>query len=118
MRSPLRCNASLYEARMPAVSRFDAQIASQLSLDPSGDTFSQRGRWAVHPNARLIETLYSAIRANDADAITACYAPDASFEDIAFELEGREMIRDMWRMICDAEITVLGFEVKSADDRR
>jgi ketosteroid isomerase-like protein len=72
----------------------------------------------MHTNARLIETLYSAIRAKDANAIAPCYATDASFKDIAFDLKGREMIRNMWRMICDSDMRVLECEVESADDRR
>jgi hypothetical protein len=53
-----------------------------------------------HPNARLIENLYAAIQKADPTAITACYADDAYFEDIAFRLRGRERIMEMWRLVC------------------
>ena len=74
-----------------------------------------------HPNARLIENLYAAIAKADPAAITACYAEDAYFEDIAFRLHGRERIRNMWEMICDAKPKVaVTFDPNSiaADDRK
>lgn len=74
----------------------------------------------MHPNARLIETLYSSLRARDAEAAAACYAPDAYFEDIAFRLGRREDIFTMWRLVCDdkTELKVTHFEIVSADDER
>lgn len=49
-----------------------------------------------------IERLYAALDAHDGDAMAACYAQDAVFEDPAFgELrDGR--VRSMWRMLCEA----------------
>jgi len=49
-----------------------------------------------------IERLYAAFERLDADAMTACYAPDARFDDEAFSLRGRETIGAMWAMLCDA----------------
>ena len=49
----------------------------------------------VHPNTRLVETLYVSIRDGDAEAAASCYAAAAHFEDIAFRLDGRESIRQM-----------------------
>jgi ketosteroid isomerase-like protein len=48
----------------------------------------------------LIERLYAGLDAHDGEAMAACYAPDAVFEDPAFgELrDGR--VKDMWRMLC------------------
>ncbi len=34
--------------------------------------------------------------------MAACYASDASFDDEAFSLRGREQIGAMWAMLCDA----------------
>jgi ketosteroid isomerase-like protein len=46
-----------------------------------------------------IERLYAGLEAGDGDAMAACYAPDATFEDPAFgRLEGRE-VGAMWRML-------------------
>ncbi len=46
-----------------------------------------------------IEQLYAGLREGDGAAMTACYAPGASFEDPAFgRLEGRE-VGAMWRML-------------------
>ena len=49
-----------------------------------------------------IERLYSAFAALDADAMAACYAADARFDDEAFSLRGRAQIGSMWAMLCDA----------------
>ena len=49
-----------------------------------------------------IERLYAAFAALDADAMTACYAEDARFDDEAFSLRGRAQIGGMWAMLCDA----------------
>jgi hypothetical protein len=46
----------------------------------------------MHPNAQLIEKLYSAIQAADAATIATCYVHEAYFEDIAFQLHGRARI--------------------------
>src|SRR5215475_11399566 len=61
---------------------------------------------ASHLNVRLLEKLYSSIRDGDAAAAASCYAPNAHFEDIAFRLDGRERIHDMWRMVCDGKVKV------------
>jgi hypothetical protein len=60
----------------------------------------------MHPNARLIETLYSSLRDDKPDAAAACYAPDAHFEDIAFRLDGRERILQIWRLVCSQKVGV------------
>lgn len=46
-----------------------------------------------------IQRLYAALEAADGDAMAACYAPGATFEDPAFgRLEGPE-VGAMWRML-------------------
>jgi ketosteroid isomerase-like protein len=70
----------------------------------------------MHPNSQLIERLYSAIANHDSDAIAACYADDATFEDIAFRRHGRKEIHEMWRLVCHAKPAVTPGPV-SADDR-
>jgi ketosteroid isomerase-like protein len=50
-------------------------------------------------NDRLIERLYDALGAGDADAVAACYAVDAHFSDPVFsDLHGPE-VAGMWRML-------------------
>ena len=49
-----------------------------------------------------IERFYAAFARLDADAMAACYAIDASFEDEAFKLQGRPQIGGMWAMLCTA----------------
>jgi hypothetical protein len=49
-----------------------------------------------------VERLYAAFAQLDADAMAACYAADAAFDDEAFSLRGRDRIGAMWAMLCDA----------------
>jgi uncharacterized protein len=53
------------------------------------------------PNARLIESFYQAFARRDARTMAACYAPDATFSDPVFTLQGDE-IGAMWSMLCEA----------------
>lgn len=70
----------------------------------------------MHPNARLIETLYASLRDDQPDAAAACYADDAHFEDIAFRLKSREGILQMWRLVCSKRVGVT-FDSVVADDQ-
>jgi ketosteroid isomerase-like protein len=50
-------------------------------------------------NDALIQGLYAALDRKDGEAMAACYAADARFDDPAFPgLEGRQ-VGDMWRML-------------------
>ncbi len=50
-------------------------------------------------NAETIHRLYVALGQRDGEAMAACYAADATFDDPAFALRGEE-VGDMWRMLC------------------
>jgi len=84
-----------------------------MTVTPS---FQQKHQ-AAHPNIRLIDTLYAAIRDDDARAAASCYAADAHFEDIAFRLDGRERIHQMWRMVCSRKVEIT-FDSLVASDRK
>lgn len=56
----------------------------------------------MHPNQTRLEQFYAAFTRLDADAMAACYAPDAQFDDEVFSLRGHEQVSGMWRMLCDA----------------
>jgi ketosteroid isomerase-like protein len=56
----------------------------------------------MHPNQQSIETLYTAFARLDPDAMAACYAEDAHFDDEVFSLRGRHEVAGMWRMLCEA----------------
>jgi hypothetical protein len=63
-------------------------------------------RDAVHHEARpvsraTIERFYTAFAALDAASMQACYAPEARFEDEAFQLRGAAQIGGMWAMLCE-----------------
>jgi SnoaL-like domain len=68
-----------------------------------------------------IERLYAAFARLDADAMAACYAPDARFDDEAFSLRGRAQTGAMWAMLCDAVKTkgrdVWKLEVSNVTER-
>ncbi|WP_206107889.1 nuclear transport factor 2 family protein [Paludisphaera rhizosphaerae] len=71
----------------------------------------------MHPNVQLIERLYSALCDGNPDAAALCYAHDAHFQDIAFSLDGRESIRQMWRLVSSRKVQVT-FDSLTADDRQ
>ena len=49
-----------------------------------------------------ITRFYAAFAKLDGQAMQACYAADARFDDPAFSLRGRDQVGGMWRMLCDA----------------
>lgn len=51
---------------------------------------------------QTIERLYAAFARLDGEAMQACYAANASFEDEVFKLSGAREIGAMWRMLCQA----------------
>lgn len=72
----------------------------------------------MHPNAELLRTLYTCLSHKDADGMAACYAPDATFHDIAFDLQGRDQIRTMWDMVGHAQGFKAAFTIHDADDAK
>jgi hypothetical protein len=71
----------------------------------------------VHPNALTIQRLFTALDQHDHATMAACYAEDATFRDIAFDLRGRKQIASMWHMICETDIRTT-CQVLHADDQR
>lgn len=71
----------------------------------------------MHPNAALIEKLYTGLRALDPETMADCYHPQAVFSDPVFpRLEGEE-VPAMWRMLCaGARDLNLEFHDAQADD--
>jgi hypothetical protein len=75
------------------------------------DVDSEKG---FHANATLLRQLYSSLNLHQPRVMSECYHEQATFHDIAFDLEGREEISAMWQMICRGDIRAT-FEVLSAD---
>ncbi|HET6399361.1 MAG TPA: nuclear transport factor 2 family protein [Candidatus Thermoplasmatota archaeon] len=48
---------------------------------------------------QVVRRLHDALRARDADAVAACYRPDARFQDPVFGELAPGEVRDMWRML-------------------
>ncbi|MGZ8222733.1 MAG: nuclear transport factor 2 family protein [Methylobacter sp.] len=72
----------------------------------------------MHDNAQLIKALYTSLDKHDHQSMADCYRPGATFEDIAFKLDGKKQIHAMWAMICrpgsDIQAT---FTIIHADDK-
>jgi coproporphyrinogen III oxidase len=49
-----------------------------------------------------IHAFYTAFAELDAARMATCYADNASFQDEAFQLQGKSEIMGMWGMLCDA----------------
>jgi hypothetical protein len=64
-----------------------------------------------------MQRLLTALDQHDHATMAACYAPEATFRDIAFDLRGRKQIASMWHMICETDIRTT-FQVVHADDQR
>ena len=70
----------------------------------------------VAPTVELIRRFYVAFSVRDWRVMSACYTPDASFEDPVFKLRG-DRIGLMWRMLCtNARDFSLEFSGVAADD--
>jgi len=52
----------------------------------------------MHSNATLLHKLFTSLDNHDHKEMSACYHPDATFSDIAFNLKGRKQIHAMWHM--------------------
>ena len=70
---------------------------------------------STHPNAAVLRRLFTSLDRHDDAAIAECYAPTATFRDIAFDLHGKDRIHGMWQMICRGDIKVT-IESVEADD--
>ena len=72
---------------------------------------------AEHENALLLRRLFTSLQGRDHQAMADCYAPSATFRDIAFDLRDRREIHAMWRMICTTTPVKVTIERIEADDR-
>ncbi|SHI35527.1 Ketosteroid isomerase-related protein [Hymenobacter daecheongensis DSM 21074] len=70
----------------------------------------------MHPHEELLHRFYQAFQRRDYAAMAACYHPEATFEDAAFQLRGPE-IGAMWRMLCErGKDLALTYDHIRADD--
>jgi ketosteroid isomerase-like protein len=69
----------------------------------------------MHPNAALLERLFTGLDQHDHQSMAACYHADATFTDIAFDLRGKKQIHPMWHMIAGGDIRAT-FDIVHADD--
>lgn len=75
----------------------------------------------MHPNEALLHRFYQAFQQKDYQAMQACYSPDATFNDPAFQdLNGVEAGK-MWEMLLkrgkDLELTYDGVEANDASGK-
>jgi ketosteroid isomerase-like protein len=71
----------------------------------------------THPNADVLTRLFTSLNRHDQAAMADCYHENATFSDIAFDLNGRKQIHAMWHMICEGDIQTR-FEIVEVDERR
>ena len=93
----------------------DCLAKSFPSLNSGAD--KHKGGETVNTNGGVLGRLFSALNRGDHEEMAACYAPDATFEDIAFRLKGRSRIHAMWHMICETDIKAT-FDVVHEDDKQ
>ena len=55
----------------------------------------------MSPEQITITRFYNAFAALDPDTMATCYAPNVSFKDEAFQLQGREQVMAMWSMLSE-----------------
>ncbi|MEM6453484.1 MAG: nuclear transport factor 2 family protein [Acidobacteriota bacterium] len=74
----------------------------------------------THPHEVLIRRFYDAFAARDHATMATFYHPDATFSDPAFpQLEGRDAVAGMWRMLCIRGTDLaLTYDNVHADDSR
>ena len=70
----------------------------------------------MHRNVELLQRFYEGLHHRQAHEVMDCYAPAATFEDIAFQLDKRSDIDAMWQMICEGDIAI-HVDSLVADDR-
>jgi hypothetical protein len=70
----------------------------------------------VHPNGDVLTRLFTALERHDHQSMAACYDEDATFSDIAFDLNQRKRIHAMWHMICEGDIRTQ-FEIVDVNER-
>lgn len=72
---------------------------------------------ASHPNARVIETFYTAFQRRDPAGMVACYAPDVRFSDPVFQDLRGPQVGAMWHMLAERAASIqLEYRDIAADD--
>ena len=69
-----------------------------------------------HANAVMLRRLFTSLQDRNDEAMAKCYAPKATFHDIAFDLKDRREIHAMWRMICATTAVTVTIEHIEAND--
>ena len=71
----------------------------------------------LHPNYFLLQRLFTALDQHNHATMGSCYHAEATFHDIAFNLERRQRIQSMWHMICEGTDIRAEFEVVHANEQ-
>ncbi len=69
----------------------------------------------MHANMRLLDRFYRGVQDHDHQSVAACYHPNATFKDIAFDLSGKKMIYAMWHMIAGTDLRIK-YNVEQANE--
>lgn len=71
----------------------------------------------MHPNAKILQTFYTAFQQRDFQTMQSCYHDKATFSDPAFiDLNAKE-VKAMWHMLCkNAKSLTIKFKELQAND--
>jgi len=58
------------------------------------------------PAEETVQQLYESIKRGDAAAAAECYCDAAAYQDIAFDLKGKDNIAAMWRLVCSRGVRI------------
>jgi ketosteroid isomerase-like protein len=58
------------------------------------------------PAEETVQRFYECLKGNDPAGAAECYCDDATFEDIAFDLQGKANIAAMWRFECSSGLKI------------
>ncbi len=71
-----------------------------------------------HPNEDLIANFYRAFQERQTEVMAAAYSDDATFSDPVFPSLDADGVRDMWRMLGEADdLRIEASEIEADDDR-
>ena len=52
------------------------------------------------PDEQVVQKFYESFQSSQPAGMVECYEDDATFRDLAFDLNGKRDIDDMWRFVC------------------
>lgn len=92
-----------------------AAASSEAPAQPRVDAFDGRVPTEAERNRKVVDDFYTAFARKDGAAMTAAYAPNATFSDPVFPRLTNGKGPAMWRMLCQSEDLKLRHEIVKVD---